>query len=318
PLFRSAMDAQEDMIDAALPVTGYTPAPNDLAYLMYTSGSSGTPKGVLVEHRSVVRLVKDTNYMDFHPGQTLLSTGALAFDATTFEYWGMLLNGGCLLFCSREALLDNNKLALLIAEKEVNTIWFTAGWFNQLVDHHIELFRPLKTVLAGGDRLSPAHVNALLKKYPHLSIINGYGPTENTTFSITCNISSQVDNIPIGKPISNTQVYILDEQMALVPVGVPGEICLAGDGLARGYLNNPALTAEKFVPHPFRPAERMYKTGDLGRWLPDGNIEFLGRKDEQLKIRGYRIEPGEIENCLQACPGITEAVVMARTNKAGE
>ncbi|WP_299181729.1 amino acid adenylation domain-containing protein, partial [uncultured Chryseobacterium sp.] len=313
-----AMDVQADLIAATDPVLRYRPSASDLAYIMYTSGSTGTPKGVLIEHRSVVRLVKNTSYIDFRHSQTLLSTGAFAFDATTFEYWGMLLNGGCLVVCSKDVLLDHHKLAELLIEKQVDTMWFTAGWFNQLVDNHIELFLPLKTVLAGGDKLSVPHVNALLEKYPHLSIINGYGPTENTTFSITYRINQQLTSIPIGKPISNTQVYILDDHHALVPVGVAGEICLAGDGLARGYLNNPGLTAEKFVANPFVPGARMYKTGDLGRWRPDGNIEFLGRKDEQVKIRGYRIEPGEIESCLKTFAGITDAVVVVKNNKAAE
>ncbi|RBL90283.1 non-ribosomal peptide synthetase [Chitinophaga flava] len=298
--------------------TGVNYAPVSPAYVMYTSGTTGTPKGVVVTHRNVVRLVKDTNYITFTPEQTLLATGAFSFDATTFEYWGMLLNGGKLVICPTTALLQSHLLAATLRENKVDTIWFTAGWFHQLIDADITIFEGLKTILAGGDKLSPQHVNTLLHHYPELNIINGYGPTENTTFSLTYRINAPLTDIPIGKPISNTTAYILDEQDALVPVGVTGEICLSGDGLADGYLNNPALTAEKFVPNPFRPGDRMYKTGDLGKWMPDGNIAFLGRKDEQVKIRGYRIEPGEIAACLLQHPDVTDAVVTAITSQEGE
>ncbi|WP_298739283.1 amino acid adenylation domain-containing protein, partial [uncultured Chitinophaga sp.] len=309
-------------IDAAVDTTAQVPAcrvlPTAPAYVMYTSGSTGAPKGVPISHRGVVRLVKNASYMDFHQEQTLLATGAFAFDATTFEYWSMLLNGGCLIFCSREVLLDHHQLATLLLGKGVNTIFLTTGFLNQLVDNHIELFKTIEVVLTGGDKLSPVHVNTLLRKYPHLSVINCYGPTENASFSTTFRIEEQMDLVPIGKPVSNSQVYIVDSHRALVPIGVAGEICLAGDGLTSGYLNKPALTAEKFIPNPFRPGELMYTSGDLGRWLPDGNIEFLGRKDEQVKIRGYRIEPGEIESCLKVFTGITDAVVIVKNNKAAE
>ncbi|NSL85714.1 amino acid adenylation domain-containing protein [Chitinophaga sp. Mgbs1] len=296
----------------------HTATAQDLAYIMYTSGSTGKPKGVMVEHRSVVRLVKSQQYVSLQESDVLLSTGAVAFDATTYEYWGMLLNGGRLVLCPQETLSDTQQLGQLIRTEGVTMMWFTAGWFHQLIEYNIDIFSSLKTVLAGGDRLSSAHVGKLLQSYPALEIINGYGPTENTTFSLTCRITAGMQDIPVGRPVSNSTVYILDEHHALLPPGATGEICVGGDGLARGYVAAPELTAARFVPHPFMPGERIYKTGDLGRWLPDGNIGFLGRKDDQVKIRGYRIEPGEIENALTSFPQVDAALVMPITDAAGD
>jgi amino acid adenylation domain-containing protein len=288
--------------------------PGDLAYVMYTSGSTGKPKGVMIAHTSVVRLVRSTNYISLSGQETLLSTASLSFDVTTFEYWAMLLNGGRLVMCRQEVLLNPVKLAEQIGKNKVDTMWFTAGWLNQLVDTHINIFKGLRTVLAGGDKLSPAHIRMLRLQYPDLQIINGYGPTENATFSLTFDITSLEENedIPIGKPISNSTAYILDECNNLMPVGAIGEICVGGAGLSRGYLNQPDLTAQKFVPHPFHPDEKIYRTGDLGRWLPDGNIAFIGRKDDQVKVRGYLVELKEIENALEEHPDIESAVVVAR------
>ena len=286
--------------------------PDSPAYVMYTSGSMGMPKGVIVEHGGVVRLVKSANYIDLTGEEVLLSTGAPSFDATTFEFWGMLLNGGKLIICPKEVLLSEDRLAAEIRENGVTTMWFTSGWLNQLVDKDPGIFAGLRTLLAGGDRLSPAHINILLLRYPGLRIINGYGPTENTTFSLTYPVSAPLENIPVGKPISNSTAYVIDSRQQLVPVGVIGEICVGGVGLARGYLNKPQLTTERFVANPFKEGERIYRTGDLGRWLPDGNIEFEGRTDEQVKIRGFRVEPEEIERTLQSHPDIDSAVVVAR------
>ena len=313
-----ALDVQLETMEAPTePVSSLTGAGN-LAYIMYTSGSTGTPKGVLVPHRAVVRLVKSASFVPFTDNNILLSTGAVSFDATTFEYWGMLLNGGCLVLCPKETLLDETQLAQTIQQHKVNMMWFTAGWLNQLVDKDPATFAGLQIILAGGDKLSPEHINKLKAAYPELTIVNGYGPTENTTFSLTHTIQEVGDNIPIGKPINNSTVYILGPQHQLMPLGAIGEICVGGDGLALGYLNQPELTAEKFVANPFVPGERMYKTGDLGRWLPDGTIAFMGRRDEQVKVRGYRIELGEIETVLQSHPAVDAAVVVALPNKDGE
>jgi len=290
---------------------------SDLAYVMYTSGSMGRPKGVMIEHAAIIRLVRSNGYVELGEDEVLLSTGALSFDATTFEYWGMLLNGGRLILCSQGSLLDTTSLAALIKDQGVTMMWFTAGWLDQLIDTDIGIFHGLKTVLAGGDKLSLVHIQALRSRYPELVIINGYGPTENTTFSLTYRMGASITHIPIGKPINNSTAYILDRNRQLLPIGAAGEICVGGAGLARGYLNNPALTAEKFIPDPFHADQRLYRTGDLGYWLPDGDIFFLGRLDDQVKVRGYRIELGEIERVLSGFDGIDSAVVIARTGAAG-
>lgn len=312
-----ALDVQLDTFNEPLTPPDVSIRPSNLAYVMYTSGSTGKPKGVMVEHRGVVRLVRETDYVTFNSANILLSTGAISFDATTFEYWGMLLNGGCLVLCRQETLLDSGKLATEITSGKINMMWFTAGWLNQLIDTDIHLFEGLKTVIAGGDKLSSAHIKLLRAHYPGMQIVNGYGPTENTTFSLTYSINGVAENIPIGKPISNSTAYILDTQGKMQPVGIIGEIYLGGSGLARGYINQQLLTEERFVPNPFKAGERFYKTGDLGRWLPDGNIEFAGRKDEQVKIRGYRIEPGEIERVLVQHTAIDAAVVVALSRPGG-
>ncbi|NIG57755.1 non-ribosomal peptide synthetase, partial [Chitinophaga sp. Cy-1792] len=295
--------------------------PQDLAYVMYTSGSTGKPKGVMVTHQNVVRLVTEQNYISLTGDEILLSTGALSFDATTFEYWSMLLHGGKLVLCSQDALLDEQQLAGLITEHGVDVMWFTSGWLNQLVDKDIKVFEGLGTVITGGDKLSPLHIHTLQQYYPSLRIINGYGPTENTTFSLTYHIGNAgqtLSDIPVGRPIHHSTAYILDAAGQLCPIGVPGEIVVGGDGIARGYLNNAELTAARFISDPFQPGRRLYRTGDIGRWLPDGNIAFLGRKDDQVKIRGYRIEPGEITHALQSHPDVDAAIVVVRTTSQGE
>ena len=292
--------------------------PDSLMYIMYTSGSTGVPKGVQIQHRAAVRLVKHTNFVPLDESCVLLSTGAVAFDATTFEYWGMLLNGGTLVLCGTEVLLDEAQLAATIQKHKVNMMWFTAGWLHQLIDKSPELFAGLQTILAGGDKLSPVHIAKLQQLYPQLTIINGYGPTENTTFSLTYKIEEITGPIPIGKPINNTVAYILGQQQQLLPIGAVGEICVGGDGLALGYLNQPELTATQFIDNPFLPGERLYKTGDLGKWQVDGNIAFIGRRDQQVKIRGYRIELGEIEAVLRKYSGIEDAVVVARQDSNGD
>ncbi|WP_459209775.1 amino acid adenylation domain-containing protein [Aquimarina rhabdastrellae] len=293
--------------------------PSNLAYVMYTSGSTGVPKGVMVEHGNILSLVKASNYYQFSESDVLLSTGAFSFDATTFEYWGSLLNGGCLVLCSKNVLLDNGLLSKEIDYRKANVMWFTSGWFNQLIDTTPDLFSSLSTILVGGDKLSPKHIGILKDKYPHIQIINGYGPTENTTFSLTYDIPEEKDNIPIGYPISNSTAYILSDSLGLQPIGVIGEISLGGDGLSRGYMNQPLLTREKFVDSPFTSDQKLYKTGDLGRWLPDGKIEFLGRKDNQIKLRGYRIELGEIDNTiLSFSDKVSQVTTVLKKNQGGE
>ncbi len=287
--------------------------PESLAYTIYTSGTSGQPKGTLVEHRSIVRLVLNTNYIELTAEDRCLQTGSLAFDASTFEIWGMLLNGGGVCRPLERAILDSAEITRLIRKHGITTMWITASLFNQHVDMDLAMFAGLKHLLVGGEKLSVDHVNRVREAYPGLKIINGYGPTENTTFT-TCHdiTATYASDIPIGKPIANTQVLILDDSDGLAPVGVPGEICAAGDGLARGYLHNAELTQARFTPHPFENGKRIYHTGDLGRWRADGAIEYLGRIDDQVKIRGYRVEPREIETCLLRDPRVTETLVLAR------
>ncbi|MDK8180277.1 non-ribosomal peptide synthetase [Paenibacillus sp. UMB4589-SE434] len=292
---------------------------SDLAYVMYTSGSTGKPKGVMVEHKSVVRLVRNTNYVEFAEGDRILQTGSVVFDASTFELWGALLNGISLVLVDEHVLLHAERLGQEIRKNLITTMWLTSPLFNQLVQQDVTIFTGLKTLVVGGDALSGEHINQVRKAHQSLNLINGYGPTENTTFSTCFAIEKEFSSsIPIGKAISNSNAYILDRHNHLQPIGVAGELCVAGDGLARGYLNNAELTAEKFVPNPFEPGTRMYKTGDLARWLPDGNIEYLGRIDEQVKIRGFRIEPNEIAQHLLLHEHIQDAIVVACIGEDGQ
>ena len=296
---------------------------DDLAYVIYTSGSTGKPKGVMVTHGNVVSLVKGVDFLSLSDKDILLSTGSFSFDATTLEYWGMLLNGGQLVLCKESCLLDQQLLKKEITGKRINRMWFTSSWFNQLIEADITLFETLQTVIVGGEKLSERHIEKLRQTYPAIEIINGYGPTENTTFSSTYLIKEKAISkpVPIGRPLNNRSIFILDGHQQLVPVGVSGELYLAGAGLAKGYLNQPGLTAEKFIANPFNTAAgegaMMYKSGDLGRWLPDGNIEFLGRLDEQVKIRGFRIELGEVENVLHQCDLIVQSLVLAKEDSFG-
>lgn len=287
---------------------------DNLACMMYTSGSTGIPKGAMITHRNIVSLVKGVDYVELSGKSVLLSTGALTFDATTFEYWGMLLNGGQLVCCKPQQLMDAGLLKEEIQNKQVNIMWFTSGWFNQLIDLDVDIFKDLETVLAGGEKLSEIHVRKLRNAHPHLKIINGYGPTENTTFSLTCLLDKQaLDNhIPVGRPLNNRTAYILNAWGQLCPPGTIGELCTGGDGVSAGYLNQPVLTAEKFIADPFKEGARLYRTGDRATWLPDGNIMYLGRMDEQVKIRGFRIEPGEIAAVLLKNSMVKQAVVVVR------
>ncbi|MEH2407387.1 MAG: non-ribosomal peptide synthetase [Nostoc sp.] len=295
---------------------------DNLAYVMYTSGSTGTPKGVSVIHRGVVRLVKETNYAHLTDEEIILQLAPISFDASTFEIWGCLLNGGKLvIFPPHTPSLD--ELGQIIQQYKVTTLWLTAGLFHLIVDEKIDALKSLRQLLAGGDVLSVPHVQKFLQTVENCQLINGYGPTENTTFTcyhpITAPLQAGV-SIPIGRPIANTQVYILDNNLQPVSIGEVGELYIGGDGLARDYLNRPDLTAEKFIYHSFDSnlITRLYKTGDLARYLPDGNIEFLGRIDNQVKIRGFRIELGEIEREIAQHPDVREVVVLARQDKTSE
>jgi amino acid adenylation domain-containing protein len=295
--------------------------PTNLAYVMHTSGSTGNPKGVLVENRAIVRLVRNTNYCAFGPQEVFLFFAPISFDASTFEIWGALLNGGRLVVMPPDAS-SLDALAQAIREYEVTTLWLTAGLFHLMVEQQLDGLRPLRQLLAGGDVLSPSHVQTFLESVPDTALINGYGPTENTTFTCCYTLPRRKqapDSVPIGRPISNTQTYVLDAEMNPLPVGEAGELYAAGDGVARGYLNDPEATSAKFVRDPFASDSnrRMYRTGDLARWRDDGVLEFLGRIDDQVKILGYRIEPGEIETILRACEGVKQICVVSRTESNG-
>lgn len=286
-----------------------------LAYVAYTSGSTGAPKGVCVSHRAVARLVRQNNCVDFGPHEIFLQFSPIPFDASTFEIWGSLLNGARLVVHpAGSASLE--ELGRTIERHGVTTLWLTAGLFNQMVDHQAASLRGVRQLLAGGEALSAAHVKKALQVPGRRVLINGYGPTEATTF--TCchrmtDASRIGETVPIGKPIANTRVYILDSNLNPVPASIPGELYIGGDGLARGYLNCPELNAEKFVPDHLsgHPGQRLYRTGDLVRYGPDGAIEFLGRIDRQVKLRGFRVEPGEVEAVLLRHPSVRSVAVVA-------
>ena len=297
---------------------------SSLAYVMYTSGSTGLPKGVGVEHRSILRLVKEQNYAVLNNEQVFLQFAPLAFDASTFEIWGCLLNGGRLVVYP-PGITSLKELGNAVQRNGVTTLWLTAGLFHQMVEEELPSLKCVTQLLAGGDTLRAFQVRKVLEQFPNMHVINGYGPTENTTFSCCYRMASTQledfkNNVPIGRPIINTQVYVVDESMQLLPPGMPGELCVAGVGLARGYLSRPDLTAEKFMPNPFSESEggRLYRTGDRVRWRPDRTLEFLGRIDQQVKIQGYRIEPGEIEAALREHPEVQDAVVVAQLGPLDE
>jgi amino acid adenylation domain-containing protein len=294
--------------------------PEAAAYVMYTSGSTGRPKGVEVPHRAIVRLVSGQDYVSIDPSDVFLQLAPASFDAATLELWGPLLNGARLAI--HPAVHPSvESIGRALAEHGVTVLWLTAGLFHLVVEERIEILRGVRQLLAGGDVLSVPHVRRVLAELPETALINGYGPTENTTFTCCHRIGAAPPagaGIPVGRPIANTYVRVLDAGMQPAPVGVPGELYAGGAGLALGYLNQPELTAEKFVADPFAAGARLYRTGDRVRWRADGTVEFLGRVDTQVKIRGFRVEPGEVEAVLRACPGVREAAVVVREDTPGD
>jgi amino acid adenylation domain-containing protein len=285
------------------------------AHLLFTSGSTGRPKGVLLPHRGTVRLVRNNDFIKITPDDVFLQAAPVSFDASLLEIYGALLNGGRLILLPDGPGLES--IAAAVRDQGVTTLWLTSGLFQLMIDEQADSLKGLRYLLAGGDVLSTAHVRKALDALPGTKLINGYGPTENTTFT-TCHTITREDlakpSIPIGKPIANTTVHLLDDQLRQVPVGIPGELCTGGDGLAIGYLNAPELTAEKFITHP--DFGRLYRTGDLCRRATDGTIEFLARRDHQVKVRGFRIELGEIEAVLASHPLVRQSKATVRGDSA--
>ena len=295
---------------------------SSVAAVLYTSGSTGTPKGVQVTHRGIARLVLNDGYTDLDAGDVMALAANPAFDASTLEVWGALLNGARLVVIDHGTLVDPQRYAAALVEGQVSVAFLTTALFN----HYVRVIGPalgtLRLLMTGGERADPASFALLLAQAPDLRLVNGYGPTETTTFATTCEVATvapDAASLPIGRPIGNTHVHVLDAHGRLAPLGVVGELYIGGDGVAAGYLGQPALTEARFVPDPFAtsPGARWYRTGDLGRWRADGQLECLGRNDDQVKIRGFRIELGEIASRLQHLPGIDEAVVLARADGPG-
>ncbi|CAQ85107.1 MULTISPECIES: non-ribosomal peptide synthase/polyketide synthase [Photorhabdus] len=285
------------------------------AYIMYTSGSTGTPKGVIVPHRAVVRLVINNGYADIGRDDRVAFTANPAFDASTFEVWAPLLNGGTLVVIDHAILLTPQEFVRTLQVHQISVLWISVGLLNRLVAELSPVLPQIKILIFGGEVLDPNVISQVLANSPPQQLLQAYGPSEGTTFTTIYHIetlSVGMTRVPIGRPIANTHVYLLDAYGQPVPLGGPGEIYVGGDGVACGYLNRPELTAERFLTDPFNdaPGARMYRTGDLARYLSDGNLVFLGRNDQQVKIRGFRIEPGEIEARLTEYPGVREAVVL--------
>ncbi|WP_170155737.1 non-ribosomal peptide synthetase [Umezawaea tangerina] len=300
---------EEVVLDGPLePGTG----PDNLAYVCYTSGSTGRPKGVAVRHRGVVRLVQSDDYASLTSDETFLQLCWLTFDPSAFEIWGSLLNGARLVVY-RPGPLSLDDLAETIVRERITTLWMTTGLFHRMVDTQLESFRGLRQMLAGGDALSPTHINNLLTAYPDLLVVNGYGPTEDTCFT-SCHAMTDLvgDTVPIGRAVTDTRLYVLDENLQPVPDGEWGLLYTSGSGLARGYIGRPRITAERFLPDPFHAGERMYSIGDVVRLNDKGVLEFRGRIDDQVKINGYRVELGEVAAVLTGLPELKEAVVLAR------
>ncbi|HEX6751950.1 MAG TPA: amino acid adenylation domain-containing protein [Longimicrobium sp.] len=314
-----------------------------VAYVVYTSGSTGAPKGSMLTHRAFVRLVRGADYLQPRPGDRIGHTAAPSFDAATWEVWAPLANGGTLVVVDRDDVLSPHRLAAVIRERRIDAMFLTSALFHQVAHEAPETFAPLRHLLAGGEAADPAAFRRVVEACPSVRLVNIYGPSENTTYTSWHEVRAVppgATGVPIGRPVANTTAYVLDQALRPIPAGIPGELYAGGEGLSRGYLGRPALTAERFLPDPFSPTPgaRMYRTGDRTRWkecesakvrecesdsprdettfAPSHSrtfaLEFLGRADDQVKIRGFRVEPGEIESVLHEHPSVGEAAVVAR------
>lgn len=306
---------------------------NNLAYILFTSGSTGHPKGVCIEHLAVMRLVVNTNYVQLSAADCIAQASNTSFDAATFEIWGALLNGARLAIMRTETVLSAEALARDIRTRGINTLFLTTAIFNEHAYRSPQVFGDLHCLLFGGEVCDATAVKRVMQFKPPRRLINGYGPTEATTFATwfevtrpsedtlpkdtACEETARV-GVPIGRPLANTRCYVLDAALQPVPVGVTGELYLGGSGVARGYLNRPELTAERFIKNPFCAGDRLYKTGDLVSYLADGNLKYVARADQQIKIRGFRIEPGEIEAVLLREEDISRCAVIAREDVPGD
>jgi amino acid adenylation domain-containing protein len=311
--------------DAKL-LSGYPhspPAPNttpsNLAYAIYTSGSTGRPKGVLVEHRNVAALAYKSNYVEIGPGDVVGHASNVAFDAATFEIWGALTNGACIAVLEQEQVLTAPAIADAIARHRVTCMWLTTSLFNEIARSDPNAFGALRCLLAGGEAQDPKRVQEVLgARTPPGRLVNGYGPTETTTFATFHPMTrDDVDTIPIGRPLAGAELLVLDSANQVVPPLVVGELHIGGSGVARGYLNRPEETRQRFVPHPERPKEVVFRSGDLVRWNGQGNLEYLGRNDTQVKIRGFRIEPSEVAAVVASHPAVSACHVIVRGHESG-
>ena len=310
--------AAESAADLASGVT-----PEHLAYVIYTSGSTGRPKGVMVPHRAVVRLVANADYAQLDATDCVAQAANPSFDATTFEVWGPLIAGGRMVLIDREVALSPTEFASQLAAHGVTTLFLTTALFNEMCAENPAAFRQLRHLLFGGSAVDPKFVSRALRHGRPMRLLHVYGPTETTTFAtwhLVEHVSEDAVTVPIGRPIANTTTYVLDKRGQPLPIGVPGHLHIGGDGLARGYLNLDEATAEKFVPDPFstEPRARLYRTGDVVRWTPDGVLEFRGRVDDQVKIRGFRVEPGEVQAVLGQHPAVRDCAVVAREDTPGD
>lgn len=308
----------EDLCEDGAPVTDPEVVldPDNLACVMYTSGSTGQPKGAAISHRAIVRLVQALTRLGITEHDTFLQFASAAFDAATLEIWPCLTHGARLAVC-RPGHIHPGELGAILARQGVTVMWLTSQLANLITDIEPQALKPLRLLMTGGEALSPPHIRRLQEALPGLTVINGYGPTETTVFATTYHIGrlGDVHSVPIGRPIAGTHVYILDIRQQPVPEGAVGELCVGGPGVGRGYIGSPALTADRFVPDPFgETGSRLYRTGDLARLRPDGFLEFEGRLDDQVKLRGFRIEPGEIAASIRQHPAVRDTFV----TRAGE